>query len=349
MAGQRVNYLSWDEYYMSIVSLASLRSVYGRGGACLVDFDHHILSIGCNQAPYTMNDKIPGGLSNYILRPVANTLFTFKGRRAEFEGGTIYLSDFPNPEDARNLAQAKLSKIIYLQEAKESKEKEISHRILDAANIQKVHYMENFSQAEFYEFLTQLQSLLKKYLKKSDGPLSSEEYYMGIAVLSALRSKDPKTQVGSCLVDTNGRIISVGYNGAPYNMRDDVLPWHSNGEVTGELLDVKDPYVVHAEINVLDNYRGQQDDLSNMTLYVTFSPCQPCTLRLSATPLREIIWLVEYRKINRMLYQNIFSKTETIYHPYNSEENWDKESCQAMFDEATRVIKKHIGKPGKMI
>lgn len=349
MAGKRTDYLSWDEYFMSIVSLASLRSVYSSSGACLVDSENRILSIGCNQAPYSVYDKIAGGLSNYVLRPVSNTLFTFKGRRSEFQGGTIYLSDFPSIEDARNLAQAKLQKIVYLKDVPESDDKEITNIILDAANVERVPYIKDYPEKEYSEFLIELQSLLKKYLKKSDGPLSAEEYYMGIAVLSALRSKDPSTQVGACLVDENGRVISVGYNGATYGMSDDLIPWHSNGEQTGIKKDVKDHYVVHAEMNVLDNYRGQQDDLNRMKLYLTFSPCGPCTERLSIVPPKEIVWLRTYEKINLSNYARWFSKTETNYHAYNPEIKWDKPSYKEFFDETTKVIKKNIGKPGKMI
>lgn len=348
MPGKRTDYLSWDEYFMSIVSLASLRSVYGSSGACLVDTENRILSIGCNQAPYSVYDKIAGGLTNYVLSPVSNALFTFKGRRSEFQGGTIYLSDFPSIEDARSLAQAKLQKIVYLKNIPESEDKEITNIILDAAKVERVPYIKDYSEEEYSEFLIELQSFLKKYLKKSDGPLSAEEYYMGIAVLSALRSKDPKTQVGSCLVDENGRVISVGYNGATYGMSDDVLPWHSRGEQTGVKKDVKDPYVAHAEINVLDNYRGQQDDLNRMRLYVTFSPCIPCTERLSIVPPKEIIWLRKYEKLNLSEYARWFSKTETNYHSYNSEIGWDKQSYNEFINETTKVIKKNIGKPGKM-
>ena len=349
MAGKRTDYLSWDEYFMSIVALASLRSVYNSSGACLVDSDHRILSIGCNQAPYSVYDRIAGGLSQYVLNPVSNALFTFKGCRSEFQGGTIYLSDFPTPADARNLAQAKLQKIVYLQDKEESEEKEIANIILDAAKVERTSYIDGYTLEEYSEFLVEFQSLLKKYLKKSDGPLSAEEYYMGIAVLSALRSKDPSTQVGSCLVDEKGRVISVGYNGATYGMSDDLLPWHSNGEKTGIKKDVKDPYVAHAEMNVLDNYRGQQDDLNRMKLYLTFSPCMPCTERLSIVPPKEIVWLRTYEKINLSNYARWFSKTETSYHAYNSEIEWNKESYKEFFNETTKVIKKNIGKPGKMI
>jgi len=78
------------------------------------------------------------------LRPVSNALFTFKGRRSEFRGGTIYLSDFPSIEDARNLAQARLQKAVYLKDIPESEDKEIANIILDAAKVERVPYIKNY-------------------------------------------------------------------------------------------------------------------------------------------------------------------------------------------------------------
>ena len=350
MAGQRKNYLYWDEYFMSIVAMASLKSVYEPKGACLVDSDNRILSIGSNQAPYTIQNRICGGLQSYILKPTANALFTFKGQRSEFENGVIYLSDFPTPEDARNIAQARLKRVVYLKDISKSEDRVIAERILDYAQVELQSYLgSDYTSYEYNNFLVELQSLIKTYIKKSDGPINSEEYYMGIAVLSALRSKDPKTQVGACLVDDYGRVISVGYNGAPYGMTDEEMPWHSDGEKSRNRLSMKDDYVIHAEQNILDNYRGQQDDLYRMKLYVTFSPCEKCTERLIIASPNEIIWLREYQKKNYNLYSRWFSKTETNYHPYNPNVIWDKESYNRFFEETTKVIKKNLGKPGIII
>lgn len=40
-----------------------------------------------------------------------------------------------------------------------------------------------------------------------------DEYFMGVAEMSALRSKDPNTQVGACIVSPENKILSMGYNG----------------------------------------------------------------------------------------------------------------------------------------
>ena len=80
--------------------------------------------------------------------------------------------------------------------------------------------------------------------------LSEDEYYMGIAMLSGMRSKDPKTQVGACIVN-DGRIVSYGYNGAPPGWDDDDFPWDSVGEITGDVTQTKDNFVIHAEENAV--------------------------------------------------------------------------------------------------
>ena len=86
--------------------------------------------------------------------------------------------------------------------------------------------------------------------------LNWDEYFMAIAKLSAMRSKDPSTQVGACIVSENNRILSIGYNGAPNGYHDDDFPW----EREGDPLDTKYMYVVHAERNAILNYRGSRKD-----------------------------------------------------------------------------------------
>lgn len=88
-------------------------------------------------------------------------------------------------------------------------------------------------------------------MKRADY-ISWDQYFMGIAMMSAERSKDPSTQVGACIVDKNNRILSMGYNGMPAGCDDDVMPW---GKV-GNPLDNKYFYVCHAELNSILNYRG---------------------------------------------------------------------------------------------
>lgn len=60
--------------------------------------------------------------------------------------------------------------------------------------------------------------------------ISWDEYFMGVAKLSALRSKDPNTQVGACIVSNDNKILSMGYNGLPRGCSDDEFPWCRDGD-----------------------------------------------------------------------------------------------------------------------
>ena len=104
-------------------------------------------------------------------------------------------------------------------------------------------------------------------MKRSDY-ISWDEYFMGIAMLAAKRSKDPNTQVGACIVSQDNIIISTGYNGMPKGCSDDEYPWEREGAQT------KYPYVVHAELNAILNANGR--DLRGSKLYVALFPCNEC-------------------------------------------------------------------------
>ena len=99
--------------------------------------------------------------------------------------------------------------------------------------------------------------------------LSWDEYFMGIAKLSALRSKDPSTQVGACIVSDDNRILSIGYNGAPNGYDDEKFPWGREGDN----LNTKYPYVCHSEMNAILNYRGSKKDLESAKIYVDLFKC----------------------------------------------------------------------------
>ena len=108
---------------------------------------------------------------------------------------------------------------------------------------------------------------------------------MCVASLSALRSKDPNTQVGACIVNTERRIVGVGYNGFPTGCSDDQLPWAR----TGEFLQTKYPYVVHAEANAILN--SISADLRGATIYVALFPCNECAKLIIQVGVREVVYL----------------------------------------------------------
>ena len=118
---------------------------------------------------------------------------------------------------------------------------------------------------------------------KRDGYISWDEYFMGVALLAAERSKDPNTQVGACIVDEQNRILSTGYNGFPYGCSDDVFPWDRTGE------DTKYPYVVHAELNAILNTRGKS--LAGSRIYVALFPCNECAKAIIQAGIKEVVYL----------------------------------------------------------
>ena len=113
--------------------------------------------------------------------------------------------------------------------------------------------------------------------------ISWDEYFMGVAMLAARRSKDPNTQVGACIVSPGHIIISTGYNGLPNGCSDDEYPWEREGEQT------KYPYVVHAELNAILNANGR--DLRGSTLYVALFPCNECAKAIIQSGIREVVYL----------------------------------------------------------
>ena len=121
-------------------------------------------------------------------------------------------------------------------------------------------------------------------LKRTDY-ISWDQYFMGIAMLSAERSKDPSTQVGACIVDENHKILSVGYNGMPAGCDDDVMPWGK----AGSALDNKYFFVCHAELNAILNYGG--GSLQGAKCYSTLFPCNECAKAIIQSGIREVIYL----------------------------------------------------------
>ena len=113
--------------------------------------------------------------------------------------------------------------------------------------------------------------------------ISWDQYFMGVSKLSALRSKDPSTKVGACIVSADNRIVGVGYNGMPYGTDDEFAPW---GRVGG-FLDTKYAYVVHAELNAILN---STKELKGCRLYVSLFPCHECAKAIIQSGIKEIVY-----------------------------------------------------------
>ena len=137
--------------------------------------------------------------------------------------------------------------------------------------------------------------------KKRTDYLDWDTYFIALAKLSAKRSKDPSTQVGACIVASDNRILSIGYNGAPNGFNDDDFPWQRSGEP----LETKYLYVVHAERNAILNYRGHRKDFENAKIYVDLFPCNECAKEIIQSGIKEVIYLSDkYANTN----ENIASK-----------------------------------------
>lgn len=128
---------------------------------------------------------------------------------------------------------------------------------------------------------------MKEVSKQRKEYLSWDEFFMGVAILSSRRSKDPNTQVGACIVSKDNRILSVGYNGTPNGFDDIYFPWDREGEE----LETKYLYVVHSERNAILNYRGNVKDFEEAKLYVTMFPCNECAKELIQVGIKEILYL----------------------------------------------------------
>lgn len=119
---------------------------------------------------------------------------------------------------------------------------------------------------------------------KREDYISWDEYFMGLALWSAQRSKDPNSQVGACVVDGDNYIISVGYNGFPSGIDDGDLPWAREGG----FLDTKYAYVCHSELNAIVNAKGRS--MKDCILYVTLFPCNECAKIVIQSGIREVVY-----------------------------------------------------------
>ena len=121
-------------------------------------------------------------------------------------------------------------------------------------------------------------------MKRTDY-INWDEYFMGIALLTAMRSKDPNSQVGACIVSSENKILSLGYNGMPIGCSDDEMPW----EREGEPLHTKYMYVCHAELNAILN--SAHNNLKGARVYVTLFPCNECAKAIIQSGVKEVYYL----------------------------------------------------------
>ena len=148
---------------------------------------------------------------------------------------------------------------------------------------------------------------------KREDYLSWDEYFMGIALLSSMRSKDPSTQVGACIVNSEKRILSMGYNGMPRCCSDDEFPWDKNESA----LDSKYLYVCHAELNAILNCAS--GNVRGCTVYTTLFPCNECAKAIIQSGIAEVVYMSDkYAESDSVLAsKRMFATAGVKFREYN--------------------------------
>ncbi len=161
----------------------------------------------------------------------------------------------------------------------------------------------------------------QKLQKQRSNNISWDEFFMGIAKLAAMRSKDPNTQVGACIVGSDNRILSIGYNGTPNGIEDDNFPWDREGDP----LQTKYLYVCHGEMNAILNYRGSRKELENAKIYVDLFPCNECAKLIIQSGIKEVIYLCDkYADTDGVKASKaMFDQVGIKYHMLKNEEDHD--------------------------
>ena len=154
-------------------------------------------------------------------------------------------------------------------------------------------------------------------MEKRSNYIGWDAYFMGVAELSAKRSKDPNTQVGACIVSKDKKILSVGYNGAPNGYNDEILPWDREGS----FIDTKYAYVCHAELNAILNNKGS--NLEGSTLYVDLFPCNECAKAIIQCGIKEIVYKSDKYKgsDNNLVSRKLLDECNIKYRKYEKENN----------------------------
>ncbi len=151
-------------------------------------------------------------------------------------------------------------------------------------------------------------------MDKRQDYINWDEYFMGVAHLSGMRSKDPNTQVGACIVSEDNKILSMGYNGFPKGCSDEEFPWSRSAE---DELDTKYPFVTHGEMNAILNYRG--GSLDGTKLYVSLFPCNECAKAIIQAGIRTVVYDSDKYKGTKgnIAAKKMFDAAGVTYIPYS--------------------------------
>lgn len=147
---------------------------------------------------------------------------------------------------------------------------------------------------------------------KRNDYISWDEYFMGVSVLSGMRSKDPNTQVGACIVGPDNRILSMGYNGFPNGCSDELFPWAREGEP----LRTKYSFVTHGELNAILNYKG--GSLEGSKMYVCLFPCNECAKAIIQAGIKTVVYACDkYKESDSVIAsKKMFDAAGVAYYQY---------------------------------
>lgn len=236
-------------------------------------------------------------------------------------GGRMFVPNFPSNECAKFIIQSGINEIIYVKDDDEDSDSSRASRILfEVAGVKMTKMKptipsirikfgsstgsdaeksastigDKIDEDEMEKYLGLMQreggiDPFKFRVKKRSDYLSWDEYFMGVAFLSAQRSKDPNTQVGACIVDANKCIIGIGYNGFPRGCSDEILPWSRSASCE---LHKKYPYVVHAEVNAILNKCSAS--VRGASIYVALFPCNECCKVIIQAGIQKGTYLLVY-------------------------------------------------------
>lgn len=287
MAGEREYILSKESYFVTISLLASKKSnEVIKKGSCLVDSLGYIMSIGSNH-----------GNSNCVMDAINNYTgqdLTIKSTKKYLANSVIYLNHFPEYDECIEMLKYDIKSIKYISDTISDEEK---NYIDNNFVIEKVDNNKIIETKDYLEYIKNNINYNNLYQGDDNNTIDIDSYNMFFAILAANRSKDPRTQVGSSLVDNQDNLLSIGYNGTLIGISEDKIPWDSIGEETNDILKIKNPYLLHAEINALTSFNGFNGRLNGSKMFVTLSPCLECYKNIaSRLNIKEIIYLNKYKR-----------------------------------------------------
>lgn len=309
---KRTDFLPWDDYFMAVAFLSAMRSKdpSSQVGACIVNADKKIVGIGYNGMPFgCSDDELPWSKESsdplqtkymYVCHAEMNAIMN--KNCSDLAGCRVYVALFPCNECAKLVIQAGIREVVFFSDKHQQKPETVaSKRMLDMAGVVYRQYTPSRRKIELNLSLKEpekneptadiTQSSERDQNSKRKDYLSWEEYFMAMAHLSALRSKDPSTQVGACIVNSKKKIVGIGYNGMPLGCDDDLMPW---GKSSTNNLENKYMYVCHAEVNAIMNKNSF--DVSGCTLYVALFPCNECAKVIIQAGIKTIIYASDANK-----------------------------------------------------